>query len=193
MSQCPQCGRTCTAGDRFCPMDGARLRPARSRRRLFGAITAASLLCIALAGANLLPWLLQYGAGRCTVSPVGLRLAQDEGGGRNQTQFALLLELRNNNPLPVSIERLDFTIALNGRRLGSGALAAGEPTHMPAYGAARLELPLETGLWDLLRAGSAVLMTPGLRCRVTGEAGLRLWRARVRYPFDIDRVDLPLL
>lgn len=194
MSECPRCGRQWPDTDRFCPMDGAALRPAHGRRRLLLAGAAATTLLLALAGANLLPWLLEYGAGRCVVSLVGLRLDQGEKGGQGQSDdLTLLLELRNNNPLAVTVERLDFTLYLNDRRLGAGGLAADGPSRLAAHGTTRLELPLEAGFWDLLSAGSTILMAPSLRCRVVGEAELRLWRARVRYPFDVDRVDLPLL
>ncbi|SDH82216.1 LEA type 2 family protein [Propionivibrio dicarboxylicus] len=70
------------------------------------------------------------------------------GFNLSEQRFALVLDLRNPNPVELSLRRLDFSVELDGRPFAQGHSV--QPVRVPANGTAQLDVQAVSRLTTLL-------------------------------------------
>ena len=141
-----------------------------TRRRFFAQLSLALVAPFPPACATLQP----------TLQPpvVSLESLRIESAVEGRTRIALSLSLDNPNELSVTLDALDFSLAIADMPVASGALTV--PLTLPARGTSRAQLEVSTSFAALRSALDASLVRGSIDYELAGNAVI----AGSRLPFS---------
>ena len=131
-----------------------------TRRRFFAQLSLALLSSFLAACTTLQP--------RLQPPVASLESLRIESAVEGQTRIALTLALDNPNELSVTLDALDFSLAIADTPVASGALTA--PLTLPALGTSRAQVEVSTSFAALRSALDASLQRGSIDYELAGNA-----------------------
>jgi hypothetical protein len=213
MKQCPECRKTYPDADAFCARDGSTLHalPKNAgtlRKRIF--VLAAVVVVLGFVIVIGFPYILKRAGSNFEVSMLGISCEKDSisdvlaqqtreiledfinviVGGENRSgkmsvrDFTLQLELKNGNFFQVKIDSVEFSLFVNGRNVGKGALLGNESVSVRAFERKKISCPLTLYPMPVLKSAGKIVASGSLRYGIRGQVVgvFLLWK--IKHPFD---------
>lgn len=144
------------------------------------------LLAIALLAINGIPYVTKWMASNCEVHLTGISM--------QGAKLILVLELKNNNPVALDIDTLDYELFANANKIGTGNLEPGQKIYVESGQSTKFELPLQvSGLGVLSTVLEMLASNKDVEYHVKGNIVFNTLLGKISYPLDLKEKGVTVL
>ena len=143
------------------------------------------LLVVVLLVVNGIPYVIKWMASNCEINLTKISI--------EDTKLILVLEMKNNNPIALDVDALDYELFANDNKVGTGNLQEGQKIRVESGQSTKFEIPLQVSGLGVLSAALEMLASNNIEYHIKGTIVLNTMFGKISYPLDIKKEGVAVL